>query len=349
MSFGVRRTRTAGTASTAVPTADGRTLVRTGCVVFALMLLGACLAEPAARRVPVAPYVYVGTKLPPLTDVAASTGVDRFVLSFLLAEDGRCAPAWNGRRPVADPAITAEVDRLRDRGGAVTVASGGARGHYLENECATPEQLATAYGTALTELGADTLDVDVEQDVPVGRVAEALTLVRQRHAVALVVTVPVEDAATGLTPSGLALLRALRERGLDVTVNAMVMNLPARGDWLTTLTTSAERVTDQIQRLWEHDDRADAYARLGITYMAGRNDTGPVTTVANARALREFATDRSVGFLGFWSLNRDNGDCPGLSTASSRCSGLRQRPHAFTRSLAQEPRSTHQQAGGNQP
>ncbi|EIE99927.1 glycoside hydrolase family 18 protein [Saccharomonospora glauca] len=346
MFFGLHRS-SATTVSATAPTADGRDLVRTGSAVLALLFLGAWAAEPPARRVPTAPYVYVGPEPPPLTRIASSTGVDRFVLSFLLAENGRCVPAGNGRRPVADPAITAEVTRLRARGGAVTVASGGAHGHYLEAACTTPHQLAAAYGTALTALGADTLDVDVERDVPVGRVADALALVARRYAVALVVTVPVEDTTTGLTSPSLDLLRALEERGVDVTVNAMVMNLPVRGDRLTTLLTAAERVTDQIQRFREYDDRADAYARLGITYMAGRNDTGSVTTLADAHALRSFAVAHALGFLGFRSLNRDNGDCPGLVTASSRCSGFRQQPHAFTRSLSQGPRSTHQQAGGN--
>ncbi|EHY88328.1 hypothetical protein SacazDRAFT_01398 [Saccharomonospora azurea NA-128] len=345
----VRRTSVGPTSPVSSPAGTApRTPILAASVLFSVLLLAACAPTTTERKVVVAPYVYAGARIPDLTAVADSTGIDRFVLSFLLADDGRCAPSWNGSRPVTDPALTAEVNRLRDRGGAVTVASGGAGGQYLEATCDTPEQLAAAYGSAVTALRADSLDVDVEQHVSADLVADALRIVRDRHAVALVVTVPVRDAESGLTPASVHLLRALRERELDVTVNAMVMNFPQRGEWSATIADAAERVTDQIQRLWEYDDRADAYARLGLTYMAGRNDTGAVTTLADARALRELATARSLAFLGFWSLNRDNGACPGQATVSSRCSGLGQHPHAFTRSLMQGPRSDHHQAGGNE-
>ncbi|WP_244231375.1 carbohydrate-binding protein CenC [Saccharomonospora piscinae] len=318
--------------------------------MLALFLLGACGSPPPAPAIgSVAPYVYVGGALPALAEVSAATGVRRFVLSFLLAAEGHCAPRWSQGRAVADQALLAQAQQVRDAGGALTVASGGARGRYLEHACSTPHQLADAYGRALSLTGADTLDVDVERPVPVERVASALALARQRHGVSLVVTVPVRDAETGLGSQALALLRALDRRDVPVTANAMIMNLPQRDDWRRTLFAAAERVTSQLQRLWRLPDRSDAYARLGLTFMAGRNDTGPVTTRADARALREFATDRAVGFLGFWSLGRDNGDCPGLPTAVGHCSGIRQPVHAFTRSLAEGPRPAQPTVGRTAP
>ncbi|WP_197321574.1 hypothetical protein [Saccharomonospora sp. NB11] len=167
-------------------------LIGTTWVLLSVLLVGSCAPEPA-RKLVTAPYVYVGTDLPDLTTVATSTGITRFVLSFLLSDGDRCVPSWNGSRALAD-----------------------------------------------------------------------------------------------------------------------------------------------------------AYARLGLTYMAGRNDTGSVTTLADARALRELAASRSLGFLGFWSLARDNGSCPGRTTPSARCSGLAQHSYAFTRSLVQDPRSHHHQAGGDE-
>lgn len=307
-------------------------------VVLALCaaLAAGCEAEPVPQRdVPTAPYAYVGAKTARLSTAVAETPARRFVLSFLLARQARCEPAWNGRTAVQDAAVLREVQAVQAAGGAVTIASGGADGTYLETVCSSAATLAEAYRTAMTVTGADRLDVDIEAAVPAERVAEALRLLHHRTGAGVTVTLGVAGARRGLEPSALPLLHALAKRDLDVVVNAMVMNFPAQGNWRKALVTAAETVTDQIQRVWPEQGRAGAYRRLGLTFMAGRNDTGPVTTLDDARALRHYARARGIGFLGFWSLGRDNGSCPGHPVAADHCSGLGQPRYAFTRLLSQ--------------
>jgi chitinase len=322
--------------------------LRTALIAVCVALLSACASSAPSvsspvkpttsspitdSRVPFAPYVDVAAAHPALASVVAATPARRFVLAFALARESRCEPAWAGRLPMNDPALAKDIAAVRSVGGAVTVATGGAVGSYLENNCGTAADLAGAYRTALSATGADRLEVDVEADVPVDLVAEALTSVRRQLGVDLTITAAVIDSDKGLTESTVSLLRALAARGTGVTVNAMLMNFPAGGNWRDSLIGAADSVTAQVSHVWP-EGGAGAYRRLGITLMAGRNDTGVITTVADARAVRDYANAHRIGFLGFWSLARDNGDCPGQPEAIARCSGISQDRYAFTHSMS---------------
>jgi chitinase len=282
----------------------------------------------------VAPYAYVSSDSLELARAVREGSAQRFVLAFVLAKDGKCDPVWTTGRPLNDPSLLAEIAAARDLGATVTVASGGAVGTYLENRCESAEELAQAYRTTLEVTGADRLDLDVEQDVPVARVADAAALLREWTGAGITVTVEVLGAQRGLVRSAMRLLRAFADRGLDPTVNAMVMNFYPGEDWRAAMLTAADRVAGQIARIWPEGGRDGAYARLGLTFMAGRNDTDVITTLGDAHALRNYARAHSIGFLGFWSLNRDNGGCPGRSQATNDCSGIEQQTYAFTRTLA---------------
>ncbi|MEU6641842.1 carbohydrate-binding protein CenC [Saccharomonospora sp. NPDC046836] len=304
-------------------------------IVLCSVLLAACSAAVEQRQpqpMTAGPYVYVGSADTGMTAALTAAPVNRFVLAFLLAGETPCTPTWNSQRAVDDPALLAEIDRVRAAGSAVTVATGGASGTYLENTCGSAAELAAAYRTALSATGADRLDLDIEAEIPVDMVADALAAVHA-DGIGITTTVEVLDAQRGLTREATTMVRALAARGVDVIVNAMIMNFPEGQDWQASLLQAAESVTGQIAQIWPGDGRDTAYRRLGLTFMAGRNDTGPVTTLHDARALREYAGRNAIGFLGFWSLGRDTGRCAGAATAQNHCSGVAQQRYAFTAAL----------------
>jgi hypothetical protein len=71
---------------------------------------------------------------------------------------------------------------------------------------------------------------------------------------------------------------------------------------------------------------------VGITPMIGVNDTNnEIFSLNNATTVLNFAKQNSwVGRLAFWSINRDNGNCPGNPNAQGECSGLSQSSFQFT-------------------
>jgi chitinase len=69
---------------------------------------------------------------------------------------------------------------------------------------------------------------------------------------------------------------------------------------------------------------------VGITPMIGLNDVLPeVFTRADASTLMSAAQANGIGFLTFWSSDRDR-QCSTNSVLSSTCSGVIQSTWAFT-------------------
>lgn len=285
-----------------------------------------------------------GPEIGPYLDVTGSTvaapdapadagGRVGSVLAFVLAEEGRCVPRWGGTLPLADPAISGVVDRLISRGEAVTVASGGANGPYLETVCPDAGALAAAYAQVLDTVGTNRLDIDVEGDVAEDVVAAAVADLQRARGTQVMLTVQVEDQHTGITPEGMAVVRAVRSAGVDARVNAMLMNFSPEGPWRAAMTEALDAALRQVGGLDPGAPAAQVAPRVGATIMIGRNDMGMTTTLDDAAAVRDAAEARGLGFLGFWSAARDNGGCPGAPAARSDCSGVEQEPHAFAGTL----------------
>ncbi|ODU18777.1 MAG: hypothetical protein ABT15_29230 [Pseudonocardia sp. SCN 73-27] len=310
-----------------------------GTVVAALVAatVAACAPDPPAPAagappptggpaVAVTPYVDVSLPDPPLVAMADATGVDDAVLAFGLATDGTCAPAWGGTVAVDDPGITDQAAALRNRGGRLTVATGGASGDYLENTCDTASDLAGAYTRLLDATGATGLDVDVETDIPDETVVAALQQVQQQRGGHVSLTLQVADQHQGLEDQGLDLARAAAAAGLRFDVDALVMDFPPDGAWAQAMTDAVSATRAQVATISPMPGTA-------VTIMIGRTDTGPVTTLDDARTVARDVAAQGVRDLRFWSLGRDRGGCPGASEARPDCSGVAQQDFAFIETL----------------
>ncbi len=298
---------------------------------------GARAPDGPLPTVRVAPYVDLTTPpLPDLGALAAASGQRDVVLAFVLA-GATCSPTWGGTTPVDDPAVLRSVAALKARGGTPAVSSGGAVGTYLETRCPDARSLATAYEKALDAVGTDHLDVDVEtdagRDVSVSRIADALALVQRERGARVTLTVQVEDASSGMTVTARDLVRRVSDRGVAARINLMVMNFPAGGDWSAAMLGAAAASTRTLQAMWPGSDPAEVAARVGVTLMLGRNDTDATTPVADARAVVAGAEEAGYGFVGEWSLLRDNGGCAGTEDEQDHCSGIDQDTWAFTHVL----------------
>ncbi|WP_436526794.1 glycosyl hydrolase [Actinoplanes sp. HUAS TT8] len=319
----------------------------------ALLLLGGCsgdddrsdtAATPAASAttsasasavtipatLKAAPYIDIVSGSVDIADVAAKTGQKDFALAFVLADSaGTCTPTWGGKTAITDSTVGAEIDKIDAAGGSSIVATGGATGTYLESAC-SEDQLVTAYETALDAAGSNRLDVDIEQSVTVETVAGALAALQKARGTAITLTLPVAGTTQGLADAGIELLKAVEDTGVEVTVNAMTMNFDAAGGgWGRAMTLAADAVKDDLDSIWTDKSDAELYEMLGVTPMIGVNNSGGTTKTADAKYLLDWAAGKGVGFVRFWSVNRDNGNCTDGSVASN-CSGIAQTTYQFT-------------------
>ncbi|BBH64559.1 sugar hydrolase [Actinoplanes sp. OR16] len=279
----------------------------------------------------VAPYVDIVSGTADIDEVAEKTGQEDYTISFILADSaGSCTATWGGTKALTDTGVQADIAKITALDGDVIVSSGGATGTYLESVC-TADQLATAYAAALDAAGSNALDVDIEQSITAATVTRALSTLQADRGTAITLTVPVGGTVLGLTDASIALLQSAKDAGLDVTVNAMTMNFTEENDdWGTSMTTATEAVAADVKSVWTDLSDTEAYAMLGVTPMIGVNDTGPVTETADAQTLLDYAEEKKLGFVRFWSVNRDNGDCA-TGAVEAACSGIEQTDYAFTK------------------
>ena len=275
------------------------------------------------------PYVDITMATPALRDVANATGQKHFTLAFALADSTGCNPSWGGTVPLNDARVIGSVNDLKGVGGDVTVATGGAAGPYLENTCGSTAALLSAYEKALDAVGSNRLDVDVEASIPIATVNAALKQLQSARGTAITYTLRVQAQDYGVDPFSVQILQDAASRGLNVTVNPMLMDFGYSGNWGDALIAASNATLGQMRQIWPSKSDADLKRSLGLTPMIGKNDTGPTTTQAVARQVLSYAQSNHVGYIGFWSVGRDNGGCPN-GTVSPTCSGISQSTYEFT-------------------
>ncbi|GAA3241592.1 carbohydrate binding domain-containing protein [Actinocorallia longicatena] len=284
---------------------------------------------PPPANITFAPYIDITFPTPSLASVRNATGQKYFTLAFALGDSTGCNPAWGGTIPLNDSRIINDVRALQAAGGQVIVATGGAAGPYLEHVCGTSASLLAAYENVLDTVGTNHLDVDIEASIDVAKVNTALKQLQAERGTTISYTLRIQGQDYGIDPFSVQILQDAAAKGLEVLVNPMLMDFGFTGDWGDALVSAASATLGQMKTIWP--GRTDARLRrmLGLTPMIGKNDTGPITTQADARKLLAFAQSNHVGRIGFWSIGRDNGGCPG-GTLSPTCSGVAQSAYEFT-------------------
>lgn len=268
-----------------------------------------------------------------MTDVAAATGQRHFTMAFVLGSAGGCDPRWGGTIPLDDPRIVNDIAGVRNLGGDVIVAFGGAIGPYLEHVCGSVTELADAYKQVIDALDIAHLDIDVEAPVPLDRMNQALAQVQQdRPGVTVSYTLMVQGDDFGLTPAlGVDVLVNAKAHGVDVhVVNPMTMEFgSSRPNWGDAVIAAAESTLAQMADIWPEKSTAQRHRMLGVTPMIGRNFNGRIFDQGHAHQLVAWANANQIGLLSFWSVGRDNGSCPGGAVSPS-CSSIAQSTYEFT-------------------
>lgn len=279
-------------------------------------------------------------------------------LGFVVADpDDACAPSWGGYYSLdeadAQLELTRRLDQLRGAGGSAIVSFGGQANTELGLACGDLEALTDAYLAVVERYDVPAIDLDIEGDElgePTSRErrAAAVAAVQRARAdadedLAVWVTLPVSPG--GLTEAGVAEVDALLAAGVELAgVNTMTMNFgnadEPTADMFAATASALERTASQLIDVYAAHgstlDHTQAWGRLGATPMIGQNDVaGEIFTVDDAVSLAELATQRGLGRVSFWSLNRD-APCsafPDVAVLSTTCSGVAQDPLDFAAAL----------------
>lgn len=154
----------------------------------------------------------------------------------------------------------------------------------------------------------------------------------ERPEVTVSYTMMIQGEDYGMVPDlGVAVLENAKANGVRVDlVNAMTMEFPGMSpDWGDSVINASIATLRQMQAIWPEKPEAELKKMLGVTPMIGRNFNGKVFETRHGTKLVDWANANNIGHLSFWSIGRDNGDCPD-GTLSPICSGTTQGPQEFT-------------------
>ncbi|MEU2283874.1 chitinase [Streptomyces sp. NPDC013178] len=259
-------------------------------------------------------------------------------LAFVISDESRCTPKWNGAYAIGDTTVKSRISALTESGASVRVSFGGASGKELAAVCDSASELAKAYGAALDAAGSTQADFDIEGDELTDPASVALrsraiaALQKERPGLEVSFTLPVMPS--GLDADSLALLESANTHDVQVsTVNLMTMNYGESyaGDMGGYAITSATAAHTQLKKVFGTSD-ATAWKGMALTSMIGVNDVANETfTPADAAQVRTFAEQKGVAWVSMWSTFRDQQCADGTSTDDplTNCSGVEQSPGAF--------------------
>jgi chitinase len=276
--------------------------------VVAALALTPSTAEAAGPAFPAhyaAPYLQISDA--DAGQMAAdmnATGTKFFTLAFLTPQSG-CTPVWEANGTGVG-SFKSQISALQAAGGNVIPSFGGAEGGELAQTCTNTASLTSAYANVVSTYGTPRLDFDIEGGVlndtasNQRRNSALAALQQQNPAVQVDYTLAVDP--TGIPSNELDLLRDAKSKGVKVSVvNLMVMDFydgqPVLGDALSAARASAS----QLASLYGISTSA-AYAMMGLTPIAGRNDDGAQFSQSDAQQLETFAASNGVAELSFWEL-----------------------------------------------
>lgn len=287
--------------------------------------------QPAGGATEVAPYYYAygwgnpSYAFSSLVDMRSKGGPAAVSIAFVLSGAG-CAATTDLHDHLDD------VRAFVAAGGHVKASFGGATGTYLEYACSSAGALAAALGRFIDDTGITDLDFDLEQHAQSSNAAlNALRgaalhqLQADRHA-RISFTLPV--APSGLLQESVDILQAAIAAGVEIAVvNGLAMDYGNGTDLGTTPMRSIDGLAQQLRGLVPGLSLDQAYRRIGVTAMIGKNDDDETLSLDNARTLVDYAHLHQLALLSFWAIQRDQA-CP-ASNDVALCSRLNTRPFEF--------------------
>ena len=263
---------------------------------------------------------------PNLAEIAKQSETKFFNLGFMQATgvvNGRLNWSWGGFNGLNEltndqwqyEGIKKAIRELREEGGDVALSFGGLNSGAFWELTQDVTILTNAYQELIEGYGLTRIDLDVEagaMDYQHNKAnAKAIKKVQELTGVKVTLTLPVMP--TGLIQTGLDVLKAYLEEGVDLeNINIMTMcygaSVPdyAQGS-IDAVDNTMKQVKDYFKKYAGMDLTTEqAYAKLGTTPSVGFENTGhPYFTTEMMKQVVDHAVEKNIGMVSFWSINRD--------------------------------------------
>jgi len=285
-----------------------------------------------------APYYYtLDSAAPDLGQVMSATGQKAFELAFVLAPDGGgCTATWDGTDKVSsDTQVAAVINKVRAKGGDVSVSADGYGGTKLGQVCGTPAATAAAYQSVISHYGLHAIDFDLEEPEIENSTAIANELgaaqILQKQNSGLFVSVTIPSTTSGANYFGQLLLNQAKSDGFvpdDFSIMPFDGGFAGAAAQQTALTDFHTQLVNTFgwssTVAWNHE---------GVSQMNGQTDTGEFFYQSDFSSNLAFAKAHNMSRYTFWSVNRDVVCNPPNNNGklSGDCSSVTQNNDDFTK------------------
>ena len=213
---------------------------------------------------------------------------------------------------------------FKKSGGQLIISFGGASGTYME-DALSHDQMVAEVSRLLDSTECRALDFDIEgsylPNAPLNiKRAKIIKALQDKYA-GLYISFTLPADTNGLTNYGIGLLETSIQNGVSINiVNIMAMDigrLPANKSWGLVACQMGDTTVEQLGGVFSSIKYKETlYGMLGITVMIGKNDDDSVFMPADAIMLADYAKQKNIGLLSFWSINRDQKGTGDLSIYS---------------------------------
>ncbi|WP_405996932.1 CAP domain-containing protein [Streptomyces sp. NBC_00829] len=292
---------------------------------------------------------YADASVSPSLDLPAwakGAGVKEINLGFINRGSG-CIPEWSGSSgssPLDRNAVAAQIDALRKAGGDVRVVFGGDNGAELATVCSDSAKLSEAYKKVISQFKLTKLNFDIDG---YGLHMPEVNSLRSKALASLQKSDPKLDVAftlptlpNGLTPDGVKVLEDAQKQGVRISAVNITpddFGTAGSGDMGKLAIDGATAAQRQIKETLGLSEEA-AWQKLAITPTIGANGPsgakGKVFGLKDAEKVVAFAQSKKVAWLSMSTANRDKPCTSAGGPAGPTCSGVDQKPFAFSKIFA---------------
>ncbi|KAF2071894.1 hypothetical protein CYY_006796 [Polysphondylium violaceum] len=200
--------------------------------------------------------------------------------------------------------LAEDIQKLNKK---VIVSFGGASNSDISTKFSV-DDLVHTYNQTITMYNAYGLDFDLENGLyNIDNICEALVkVVASNPSIRISFTLP--TMPEGLTPVSLGLVQKAKDSDLVVTVNGMAMDYyqGETVDMGAKAIQTIDSIKSQLQTLYPSESEVVCYSRTAITPMIGLNDDLSMFTIPDSTSVGQYCLSKSIAFVSFWDLNRDN-------------------------------------------
>uniref|UniRef100_UPI003132CD91 immunoglobulin-like domain-containing protein n=1 Tax=Enterococcus faecium TaxID=1352 RepID=UPI003132CD91 len=269
---------------------------------------------------------YGNNGAPNLEKISQESDIKYFNLGFIQAkniDNGEINWAWGGYTGLNEKenegwqyeGIKKSIRDLRKSGGDIAVSFGGLNSGAFWEKTQDVDTLYKAYSEIVEGYGLTRVDFDVEAGA-MGyqhNVANAKAVKRLQDETGISTTLTLPVMNTGLISTGLDVLRAYLEEGVNLDmVNIMTMvygsSVP---DYAVGSVQAMDNTKDQLKEYYRKYSNItltdqQAYAKLGVTTSIGfESSDHPYFSVKDMDLVVKHAIQKNIGMMSFWSINRD--------------------------------------------